>query len=48
MPKESFLMYFSFEDTFRNFTLEERSEMLFAFFEYNRTGSAGNTRRSWP
>ena len=38
MPKESFLMYFSFEDTFRNFTLEERSEMLFAFFEYNRTG----------
>ena len=38
MPKESFLMYFSFENTFRALTLEERSEMLFAFFDYNRTG----------
>lgn len=38
MAKESFLMYFSFESTFRAFTLEERSEMLFAFFDYNRTG----------
>lgn len=38
MPRESFLIYFSFEDMFRELTLEERSEMLFAFFDYHRTG----------